>query len=130
MGWQRRQNRILFAVAAAGNDGDTLSVGYPARHPEVIAVGADYLLYTSLGFACWAFQFVFMRALQGAGDMLVPMVIGISAALFTIPLAIGLANHTDLGPSGIWIAQLANSVVTTVAFSLRIASRRWTEKRL
>lgn len=98
--------------------------------PEVIAVGADYLLYTSLGFACWAFQFVFMRALQGAGDMLVPMVIGISAALFTIPLAIGLANHTDLGPSGIWIAQLANSVVTTVAFSLRIASRRWTEKRL
>lgn len=96
--------------------------------PEVIRVGSEFLLYASGTFATWAFQFVFMRSLQGAGDVVVPMVISLAATFgVAIPLAIGL-SATQLGPTGIWIANLANSVVSTLALGGWLATGRWTRR--
>jgi putative MATE family efflux protein len=97
--------------------------------PEVIAIGAEYLVYLSGAFVLWAFYFVFLRALQGAGDMLVPMLISLcTALLFSIPLAVFLTQATDLGRTGIWIAFLASSAVGTLGMGARIATGRWTRR--
>jgi len=97
--------------------------------PEVIRVGSEYLWYLGLSFTMWAFYFVFMRSLQGAGDVLVPMVISLSTTfLVTLPLAWTLTRHTSLGPTGIWIAQLAGSFVVTAGTSAWVATGRWTRR--
>ncbi len=98
--------------------------------PEVIRIGADYLRYASGAFAMWAFFFVFMRTLQGAGEVIPPMLISLGTTLaFTLPLSTFLARHTELGPTGIWIAFLASSVVSTVGTGLWLATGRWTRAR-
>ena len=106
-------------------------VAFFSDEPEVVRIGAEYLLYSSGSFFFWAFYFVFMRALQGAGDMLVPMAISLGNAFFvSVPLAYTLAHGLDLGPSGIWIAQLASSALVTVATGLWLATGRWTRRPL
>lgn len=98
--------------------------------PEVIAIGTEYLGYASVAFFLWAFNFVFMRALQGAGDMVAPMLISvISSVCVSIPLALWLALGTDLGRRGIWIAFVASAAVSTVGTGARVASGRWTRRR-
>ena len=96
--------------------------------PEVIAVGSEYLLFLSGAFFAWAFYFVFLRSLQGAGDMLVPMVISLGSTLFAIPLAIALSLYTDLGRQGLWIAFLATSWLSTLGTGLRVATGRWARR--
>jgi putative MATE family efflux protein len=96
--------------------------------PEVIEVGAEYLLFLSGAFACWAVYFVFFRALQGAGDMFVPMLISVgTTVLGSIPLAFFL-SQTSLGRRGLWIAFLLASIVTTVGTGVRVASGAWTDR--
>ena len=57
--------------------------------PVVIEISAEYLAYTSGSFFFWAFQFVFMRSLQGAGDFFVPMLLSLgNTFLLTIPLGL------------------------------------------
>jgi putative MATE family efflux protein len=97
--------------------------------PEVIEVGAEYLLYLSGVFALWAFHFVFMRALHGAGDMLVPMGISLATTfVVSIPLGVFLTLGTDLGHQGLWIAFLATNVFATLAMGLRVATGRWSRR--
>jgi putative MATE family efflux protein len=97
-----------------------------ADDPEVIRVGADYLRYAAGTFVCWAFLAVFLRSLQGAGDVFVPMLISLSGAfLVALPLAFGLTRGAGLGPTGVWIAALANSAFTTAASGAWLATGRW-----
>jgi Na+-driven multidrug efflux pump len=94
--------------------------------PEVIEIGAEYLIFAAGSFFAWAFYFPCMRALQGAGDMFAPMAISTAGSLFvSIPLAAWLALGTGLGRVGLWAAFLATSVVVTLATGLRVASGRW-----
>jgi putative MATE family efflux protein len=102
-----------------------------ASDPEVIRIGSELFLYQSGVFCLWAFQFVFMRALQGAGDMIVPMLISIVAALgVTLPLGFGLAQGLDWGPTGVFAATLAGGAVTTTANGLYLATGRWTRREI
>jgi putative MATE family efflux protein len=97
--------------------------------PEVIRIGTEYLAYSAGSFLFMAFYFVFFRSLQGAGDFLVPMAITLSnSLLLTIPLGFYLAQHTALGPTGIWTAQLLSSAVATSATGLWLAAGRWTRR--
>jgi Na+-driven multidrug efflux pump len=97
-----------------------------ADDPEVIRVGADYLRYAAGSFACWAFFAVFVRALQGAGDVVVPMAISLgSAFVISVPLALVLTRALDFGPTGVWIASLASSVFGTAALGAWLATGRW-----
>jgi putative MATE family efflux protein len=100
-----------------------------SNDPEVIAIGAEYLLYFAGVLVMWGFYFVFLRALQGAGDMVVPMAISLSTTLLlSIPLASYLSLATDLGYRGLWVAFLVSSVVATVATGLRVATGRWARR--
>jgi putative MATE family efflux protein len=97
--------------------------------PEVIRIGTEYLAYSAGSFLFMAFYFVFFRSLQGAGDFFVPMAITLgNSLLLTIPLGFYLANHTPLGPTGIWTAQLVSSAVATSGTGLWLAAGRWTRR--
>jgi putative MATE family efflux protein len=105
-------------------------VAFFSDDPEVVRIGAEYLLYASGAFALWAFFFVFMRTLQGAGEVIPPMLISLgNTLLVTLPLSAYLARATSLGPSGIWIAFLASSVVSTLGTGLWLATGRWARPR-
>ena len=102
-----------------------------ATDPEVIRIGSELFLYQSGVFCLWAFHFVFMRALQGAGDMIVPMLISIAAAVgVTLPLGFGLAEGLGWGPTGVFAATLAGSLVSTTANGLYLATGRWTRREI
>jgi len=97
--------------------------------PEVIDVGSEYLLFSSGAYIAWAFYFVCLRSLQGAGDMLVPMLISVGVAIgVSIPLAYGLAVGTDLGRVGLWTAMLVSALLTTALTGARVLSGRWTRR--
>ncbi len=97
--------------------------------PEVIRVGSEYLLYAAGAFTMWAFYFVFLRALQGAGDVVAPMLISLASSLLVaIPLAFALTGWGALGPTGIWIAFLTSSVFSTLATGVWLATGRWTRR--
>jgi putative MATE family efflux protein len=94
---------------------------------EVIRIGAEYLLYASGAFTLWAFFFVFMRALQGAGDVIPPMVVSLGTTFgITIPLSTLLAAR--MGPTGIWTAFLLSSAISTLGTGLWLATGRWTRR--
>jgi putative MATE family efflux protein len=104
-------------------------LAYFSSDPEVIAVGSEYLWYLAFSFMLWAFYFVFMRSLQGAGDVLVPMAISLgSTFLITLPLAWGLVRFTSLGATGIWRAQLVGSILLTLGTGAWVATGRWTRR--
>ena len=86
-------------------------------------------MYLSGAAFFWGFYFVFFRSLQGAGDMLIPMLISVgSTFLVSLPLAYVLTQFTDLGRQGLWIAILVSTAVTTLGTGARIASGRWTRR--
>jgi putative MATE family efflux protein len=100
-----------------------------ADDPEVIRIGADYLRFAAGSFACWALYAVFFRALQGAGDMVVPMVISLGSAFaIAVPLALFLTRSAQLGPTGVWIASPASSAVGTAAMGAWLATGRWARR--
>jgi putative MATE family efflux protein len=100
-----------------------------ADDPDVIRIGAEYLVYAGGSFLFFAFYFVMLRSLQGAGDFLAPMGISLSNTFgLTIPLGYGLSQWTDLGATGIWIAGLAGSATVTTATGAWLATGRWTRR--
>ena len=100
-----------------------------ASDPEVVRVGANYLRYAAGSFACWAFFAVFLRSLQGAGDVVVPMTISLASAfLVAVPLAFLLTRGAGLGPTGVWIASLASSAFGTAALGAWLATGRWARR--
>jgi putative MATE family efflux protein len=120
---------LMFGFAAVTFVFRTDIVSLLSDDPEVVRIGSEYFLYASIAMLFWAFHFPFMRALQGAGDMVVPMAISLAGTfLLAIPLAYGLALHTDLGYRGIWIAFLTSTIGVTLATGSWVATGRWTKR--
>jgi len=120
---------IMFCFAAGFMFFRVEILEFFSSDPEVIRIGSEYLWWLSFSVLLWAFYFVFMRSLQGAGDFVVPMAISLGTAfLVTLPLAWILARHTDLAETGIWIAQLASSFVLTVGTGIWVATGRWARR--
>ena len=106
-------------------------MGVFASNPEVIAIGSEMLLYQAGTFAAWAFFFVFFRALQGAGDVAVPMLISLATSLLvTLPLGLWLSSDAGLGwgPTGVFAATFAGGLSVTAATGAWLATGRWTRR--
>jgi len=102
-------------------------VAFFSDDPAVIAIGSEMLLYQSGTFAAWAFFFVFFRALQGAGDVTVPMALALgNSLLVTLPLGMWLSTGLGWGPRGVFAATLTGAVTVTAATGAWLATGRWT----
>ena len=98
--------------------------------PEVIAIGSRMLVWQAASFVPLAFSFVFFRALQGAGDVMVPMLISIgNALLITLPLGLYLSQSRGMGPDGLFIAQFVSGTVGTLITGAWLLTGRWTRAR-
>jgi Na+-driven multidrug efflux pump len=102
-----------------------------ADDAEVIRIGSELLVYQAGSFAMLGFYFVFFRALQGAGDVLVPMLLSLGTSLFvTLPLGIWLSAKAGYGPTGIFMASFVGAVVATLLTGFWIGTGRWTTARI
>ncbi len=98
--------------------------------PEVAAMAAEYLFFVAFLLLFYGVYFVSLRTLQAAGDMNTPMIISVSLALlFGAPLGFTLALYTDLGPTGMWIANLSNGALNSMLMVGWLLTGRWTKRR-
>ena len=94
--------------------------------PAVAALASEYLLYSASILVFYGLYFVSFRTLQAAGDMNSPMIISISVALLLgAPLGWYLATHSELGATGMWIANLVYAVVNTLVTVAWLLYGRW-----
>lgn len=120
---------LLWSVAAILYGLRTPIVAAFADDPEVIRLGAELLRYQAGSFVAFGLYFVFLRALQGAGDVTVPMALSLGTALlFTLPLGIWLATEGGLGwgPEGVFLASMLGAVAVTLTTGAWLATGRWT----
>jgi putative MATE family efflux protein len=104
-------------------------VGAFTSDPTVAALAAEYLAYSSALLFFSGLYFVAFRSLQAAGDMTSPMVISLAlAAGLGIPLALALTQRSELGATGMWIANLAYGACNTVAMVAWLLTGRWTRR--
>lgn len=102
-------------------------LGLITSDPEVIEVGSEFLVFSSASFVLMGFNLVAIRALQSAGDFIVPMLIALGSSLGVgIPAAYGLAGLW--GPTGIWAGSLIGTVFSTLAMAGWLATGRWTRR--
>jgi putative MATE family efflux protein len=117
---------VMSAVAGVLFHSRAQIVGVFSQDPEVIRLASEYLLFACVNVVLIGIYFVSFRALQGAGDMLAPMLASLAAALgVALPLAWILTTHTDLGPRALWIANLAFSATNTALVTGWLALGRW-----
>ena len=97
--------------------------------PEVAALAAQYLAYSSTVLAFYGLYFVAFRTLQASGDMLSPMLISVSTAVFVgAPLGFWLSTRTDLGAQGMWIANVVYALLNAGLMIGWLLSGRWARR--
>ncbi|MCH2170126.1 MATE family efflux transporter [Myxococcota bacterium] len=95
--------------------------------PGVAAIASEYLVYSSAILSFYGLYFVAFRTLQAAGDMNSPMYISIGAAVFLgAPLGYYLTFSTDLGTTGMWVANLVYAIANTMMMVGWLLTGRWT----
>ena len=100
-----------------------------ATDPEVAALAAQYLAYSSVVLSFYGLYFVAFRTLQAAGDMRSPMVISVSsAALVGAPLGWWLATRSGLGATGMWIANLVYALLNAGLMIVWMLRGRWAQR--
>ncbi len=97
--------------------------------PEVAELAAEYLAYSSTVLAFYGLYFVAFRTLQASGDMLSPMLISVSTAVFVgAPLGWWLATRSDLGATGMWIANLVYALLNAGLMIGWLLTGRWARR--
>lgn len=92
----------------------------------VAEMAADYLFYSSISMVPYGLYFVAFRTLQASGDMNTPMIISVAAAVFFgTPLGFALSSYTELGATGMWIANMAYTALNAILMIGWLATRRW-----
>ena len=96
---------------------------------RVVSLGAEYLKITTPFYIFIAFGVVLNRALAGAGDTLVPMLITLLTLWgFQIPMAVFLSKSTPLGLTGVWWAIALASMVNGLLILSWFEMGRWKRK--
>ena len=102
-----------------------------ATDPAIIELATRLLPWQAGAFVFWGFYFVFLRSLQGAGDVWVPMWISLANSVaVSLPLGAWFASDWGLGwgTEGVVAAQLVSSAVVTLATGAWVATGRWTRR--
>ncbi len=93
---------------------------------EVAPMASEYLGYSAVIMLFYGFYFIAFRTLQAAGDMRSPMIISVGTALLLgAPLGFFLATRTELGVSGMWLANFSYAILNCVITVVGLARGRW-----
>lgn len=100
------------------------------KDQEVVSLGVQYIRITTPFYIFIAFGIVLNRALAGAGDTIVPMIITLLTLWgFQIPMALFLSRTTPPGVTGVWWAIALASVLNGLLMLGWFEIGRW-RKRL
>ncbi|MCA1031010.1 MATE family efflux transporter [Bacillus timonensis] len=107
---------------------DTL-FGIFTDNPEIIKVGGTLILLTLLLEPGRAFNLVIISALRAAGDVKLPVYMGIVSMWgISVPLAYFLSIQFGLGLVGIWIAFIIDEWFRGLVMLWRWRTRAWEKK--
>jgi len=96
------------------------------KDEKVISLGVQYLRITTPFYIFIAFGIVLNRALAGAGDTFVPMIITLLTLWgFQVPAAILLSRNTSLGVTGVWWAIALASLLNGLLIFGWFQTGRW-----
>jgi putative MATE family efflux protein len=94
--------------------------------PAMVTLAVPFLHIAIVGWILIGFQSVLMTCLQGAGDTVPPMLIGIATTwLITIPLAYFLPKYTSWGILSIRWAMTASMIVSSIAMVIYFRTGKW-----
>jgi putative MATE family efflux protein len=99
------------------------------KNPQVISLGAHFIKVTAPFYIFIALGVVFSRALAGAGDTLIPMIITLLTLWgFQIPAAVYMSKHTALGVSGVWWAVALASTIQGLLMTAWFQTGKWKKR--
>lgn len=105
-------------------------IGLFNKNSEVIRLGAQYIRVTTPFYIFIAFGIVLNRALGGAGDTFVPMIITLLSLWgFQIPMAVFLSKNTPMGVTGVWWAVGLTSILNGMLILGWFETGRWKRKK-
>jgi len=98
---------------------------------EVIRLGSDFIRIAAPFYIFIAFGVVLNRALGGAGDTFVPMLITLFSLWgYLVPLSYYLSKFTPLGIEGIWWAVATSSLVNGLLTLGWFEMGRWKRRKV
>lgn len=98
-------------------------------NPEVIRIGAEYILIVSSFYIAFSGMFITGGVLRGAGDTLVHMFITLGG-LWAIRIPVSALLSGWIGTKGIWWGIPAGWIVSFLASYIYYLSGRWKKKAL
>jgi putative MATE family efflux protein len=97
--------------------------------PEVIRIGSEYFRIVALAYVAQAVMFVFSGVIRGAGEMVFPMMMTLTAMwIVRIPLAFALSGWR--GTSGVWMSIDIGFLVGMTGTVLYYFFGNWHTKKL
>ena len=100
-----------------------------SKDEQVVFLGAQFIRITTPFYIFIALGVVFNRALAGAGDTVVPMIITLLSLWgFQIPMALYLSKVTPLGVTGVWWAVALASILNGLLVLGWFETGRWKRK--
>ena len=99
--------------------------------PAMVVLGIQFLHIAIIGWLLMGFQSVLMNCLQGAGDTIPTLIIGIVTTWFiTMPLAYFLPRYTSWGIMSIRWAMTASGIVNAAAMVVYFRTGKWKTRRV
>ena len=95
--------------------------------PEVIRIGAEYLVIVSSFYLIFTVMFMINGVLRGAGDTLIPMFITL-ASLWLVRIPIAWILSKTLGETGIWWSNPVGWAMGLILSYLYYLTGRWKTK--
>jgi len=106
-------------------------MGIFSNDPEVIRIGASYLVIVGMFYAVFGIMFINNGVMRGAGDVFIPMINTVLALwLVRIPLALLFTRSFGMGSDGIWWSIPAGWLVGMIFSTWYYQTGRWKNPRL
>ncbi len=102
-------------------------MGMFTKDPEVIRIGAEYLVIVSSFYLLFTAMFKINGVLRGAGDTLIPMFITL-ASLWVIRIPFAWIFSQEPGETGIWWSVPAGWGIGLILSFLYYLTGRWKTK--
>ena len=103
--------------------------GIFSSDPAMVATSSTFLRIAVVGYLLMGFMAALGQSLNGAGDTLPPMLLGVAMIwLVTLPLAYFLPQITDLGVNGVRWAMVIGMIFAGITTTAYFMTGRWKRK--